>query len=161
MECLDDILLPEQKFDLVYAFGSIHHTVYPEGVFKQLVRYCHPGTELRVMLYSRWSWKVLVDIILKAGHGAFWRRRELVREYSEAQTGSPETYEYSFRGVRRLMRDFDVISIQKAHIFPYVIEKYVKHEYEREWYFRIMPKFIFNWLERRLGWHTLVVARMK
>jgi ubiquinone/menaquinone biosynthesis C-methylase UbiE len=152
--------LPLEQFDLVYAFGSIHHTPNPERVFEQIKRYCHADTEVRVMVYSRWSWKVIVDIILRKGHGAFWRWKELVREHSEAQTGSPETYDYSFEGIRKLMKGFQVVSLEKAHIFPYIVSKYVKHEYEREWYFKLMPKFLFSWLERQLGWHTLVVARL-
>ena len=150
--------LPPQTFDLIYSFGVIHHTPHPEKVFAQLKKYCGPQTELRVMLYSKWCWKVFW-IIAKYGKGAFWRASELVRTYSEAQTGCPVTYYYSFREIRELLRDFKIVELRKDHIFPYQIEKYIRYEYEREWYFRWMPKGLFRWLERRVGWHTLVVAR--
>lgn len=52
-------------------------------------------------------------------------------------------------------------SISKDHIFPYVIEKYVKHEYERVWYFRYLPAQVFRALERLAGWHMLIVAQAK
>ena len=122
------------------------------------MKYCGPYTEVRVMLYSSWSWKA-VWIVLKYGRCAFWRARELVREYSEAQEGSPITYVYSFNDVRRLMRDFHILEMKKEHIFPYAIEKYVDYQYQWVWYFRWMPRPLFRWLERRVGWHTLVVAR--
>ncbi len=151
-------VVPVENYDLIYSFGVIHHTPRPERVMEQVKLYCKPETEIRLMLYSKWSWKVLW-IILAYGKGAIWRSDELVREYSEAQTGSPVTYYYSFRGVRWLLRDYDVVDVHKDHIFPYRIDKYVKYEYQWVWYFRWLPTPWFAWLERRLGWHTLITAR--
>lgn len=153
-------VVPVEEYDLIYSFGVIHHTPQPEKVFEEIRKYCGRQTELRIMLYSEWSWKVFW-IIMMYGKGAFWKRDELVRKYSEAQTGCPVTFFYSFRDVRHLMRDFEICEIRKEHIFPFVIKKYIKYEYEWLWYFRWMPKAIFRWLERHLGWHTLVVAKIK
>lgn len=60
-----------------------------------------------------------------------------------------------------MLRDFTVTSITKDHIFPYVVENYVKHEYERVWYFRHLPAPVFRALERLAGWHMLIVAQAK
>jgi len=150
--------VPVETYDLIYSFGVIHHTPHPEKVLEELKQYCGPQTELRLMLYSKWSWKVLW-IVAGYGKGAFWRRDELVRTYSEAQTGSPVTFFYSPSDVRKLMSDYDVFSITKDHIFPYQIDKYVKYEYQWVWYFRWLPTPWFRWLERRLGWHTMIKAR--
>ncbi len=98
---------------------------------------------------------------MKYGKGAFWRADELVRCYSEAQTGCPVTYYYSFSDIKKLLRDFEIIEMRKDHIFPYKIDKYVNYEYEWVWYFRWMPKPFFRWLEKHFGWHTLIVARVK
>jgi SAM-dependent methyltransferase len=152
--------VPVEEYDLIYSFGVIHHTPHPEKVFDEIKKYCHKNTEVRAMLYSKWCWKVLW-IILTYGKGAFWKADELVRKYSEAQTGCPVTWYYSFRQVRKLLKDFKVMSISKDHIFPYVIDKYVRYQYQRTWHFRFLPKWLFRWLERRFGWHTLVVARQK
>lgn len=152
--------LPAEPYDLIYSFGVIHHTPHPENVFKEIKKYCTPETEIRVMLYSKWSWKVFW-IILTYGKGAFWRAYELIRTYSEAQTGCPVTYYYSFSGIKRLMEDYKIFEIRKDHIFPYKIDKYVKYEYERVWYFKYIPQWLFRRLEKTFGWHTLVAARLR
>lgn len=149
--------IPPEHYDLIYSFGAIHHTPHPEQVFEQLKQYCKPETELRIMLYTKWSWRMF-SIIVGRGKGAFWRADELVRTYSEAELGSPVTHYYSFEGVRRLMRDFNIVRMRKDHIFPYQVAKYVNYEYERVWYLRWMPLPLFRWLEHRLGWHTLIWA---
>jgi hypothetical protein len=71
------------------------------------------------------------------------------------------TFTYTFNELRLgLLEDFQITSLAKDHVFPYVIEKYVKYEYERMWYFRWMPPGLFRWFERQAGWHTLIVATL-
>lgn len=152
--------IPVEKYDLIYSFGAIHHTSHPEKVFEEIKKYCGPETEIRIMLYSKWSWKVLW-IILVYGKGAFWKVSRLVPKYSEAQTVCPITHYYSFKDIRHLMKDFEIIDMRKEHIFSYKIEKYKNYQYEKVWYFRYLPKFLFHWLERHFGWHTLIVAKIK
>lgn len=154
-------IVPRQHFDLVYSFGVIHHTPRPEQVIAHIrAHYMGPQSELRLMLYSKWCWKT-VWIVAGYGKGRFWRAPELIATHSEAQTGCPVTYTYSFKELRQgLLKDFAVTALDKDHVFPYVIDKYVKHEYERVWYFRWMPPSVFRWFERRAGWHTLIRATL-
>ena len=154
------LFLPKQKFDLIYAFGSVHHTGHPERVLQEIKQYCHAGTEIRLMLYARRSWRVL-EILLKEGRGKFWRLKELVQQHSEAQTGCPVTFSYTEKEVRDLLRDFEITSIQKDHIFPFVVSEYVKYQYKRKFLFRVMPQRMFKWMERHFGWHYLIVAKAR
>jgi hypothetical protein len=48
--------------------------------------------------------------------------------------------------------------MKQDHIFPYVVDKYVKYEYEVQPWFRAMPEAMFKALEAALGWHLCVRA---
>ena len=152
-------IVPVEPYDLIYSFGVIHHTPHPERVFEHIRRYAHGETTVKIMVYHRRSWKVLL-ILVQYGHGQFWRLPELVAKHSEAQTGCPITYTYTRRGGRKLLEDhgFRVTETCVDHIFPYRIADYVQYRYVREWYFRAMPRPLFRWLERRLGWHLCLTA---
>ena len=106
-------IIPIQHFDLVYAFGVLHHTPNPYLVVEQIRRYMHSESELRLTMHSKWSWNTAA-IVLRYGKGRFWKAADLVAEYSEAQTGCPVTYTYSASDIRhQLLRDFKVSSIRK------------------------------------------------
>lgn len=152
--------IPVESYDLIYSFGVIHHTPNPGKALLEIQKFCAPETELRIMLYSKWCWKIFW-IILSYGKGAFWKTGELVRAYAEAQTGCPIVYFYSFHDIRRLMKDYNIVEMRKEHIFPYKISPYVRYQYEKVWYFRWMPQWLFRRLERQFGWHTLIVAKPK
>jgi hypothetical protein len=51
------------------------------------------------------------------------------------------------------------VSAEQTHIFPYVVEKDVNYEYELQPWFKAIPPAMFAALERRLGWHMLIVGR--
>jgi 2-polyprenyl-3-methyl-5-hydroxy-6-metoxy-1,4-benzoquinol methylase len=152
--------VPVEAYDLVYSFGVIHHTPHPERVIEQIKKYVKPDTSIRIMVYNRWSWKVLW-IALVYGKGQFWKLDRLIAEYSEAQTGCPVTYSYSRQGGKKLLQDqgFQVAHTFVDHIFPYSIPEYVQYRYKKVWYFRWMPRFLFRSLERLFGWHLCLIAQ--
>lgn len=136
-----------EPFDLLYSFGVIHHTPRPEAVLADARRVIKKDGEFRLMLYAKDSWK---DIMIEAG-----------LDQPEAQSGCPIAFTYSQDEVRAMMKraGFEATHVEQAHIFPYVIEKYVKYEYEPQPWFKAMPKEMFEALERRLGWHMLITAK--
>ncbi|HEY0420750.1 MAG TPA: class I SAM-dependent methyltransferase [Acetobacteraceae bacterium] len=135
------------SFDLVYSFGVIHHTPDPAAVIRQARRAIRPDGEFRLMMYAKDSWK---DAMIEGGF-----------DQPEAQSGCPIAFTYTAAEMRALLRscDFAAVSIAQDHIFPYVVEKYIRHEYELQPWFAAMPREMFRTLERRFGWHMLVVAK--
>lgn len=152
--------VPVEPYDLVYSFGVIHHTPNPERVIEQMRHYVQPGSTISIMIYYRYSWKVLWILIIY-GKGRFWRLAELVAQHSEAETGCPVTYTFTRSKAKKLFRrhGFQVTEMWVDHIFPYRIPDYVQYRYVKVWYFRSMPQTLFRWLERRFGWHLCVKAQ--
>jgi 2-polyprenyl-3-methyl-5-hydroxy-6-metoxy-1,4-benzoquinol methylase len=151
--------VPVETYDLVYSFGVIHHTPHPERVIEELRKYVKPGGTVKIMVYNRWSWKVLW-ILFVYGKGQFWKLDRLIAEYSEAQTGCPVTYSYSRRHGRRLLEEhgFQVTETSVDHIFRYNIPEYVRYEYKVVWYLRWIPRPMFRLMERLFGWHLCLTA---
>jgi len=151
--------IDERNFDLIYSFGVLHHTPHPNLAFAQLRQLIAPTGELRMMVYHRWSWKSF-ELVLRSGKGRFWKFDEIVANESEAQFGCPVTYTYSPQAITNDLAtaDFAVSEVWKDHIFPYRISEYVRYEYRRRRVFELMPASVFRGLERRMGWHLMVVA---
>lgn len=157
-EQLPDFVRPE-PYDLVYSFGVIHHTPHPEAVISHLPKYMHQNSTFKIMVYNKFSWKV-AWICLKYGKGAFWKLDELVASHSEAQTGCPVTYTYTNAQLQRLLQGMVVSKTFVDHIFPYSIPEYVRYEYKKRWYFRILPDWFFHFLEHNFGWHRCAEAKL-
>ena len=80
----------------------------------------------------------------------------------EAQYGCPVAYTYTEDEVYGLLSNhFDVISIERDHIFPYQIEPYKEGKYVKQSWFDVMPEDMFKILEKKLGWHLLITAKLK
>lgn len=151
--------LPEKKYDLIFSFGVIHHSPHPDVIVEEAKKYLAPGGQFKVMVYYRYSWKVFW-ILARYGKFQFWKLSDLIARHSEAQTGCPVTYAYSRKSAAKLFENkgFKVKSIDIDHIFPYRIADYVQYRYVKVWYFRILPKSVFRFLEKKFGWHLCLTA---
>jgi ubiquinone/menaquinone biosynthesis C-methylase UbiE len=143
-----DQYLPAEQFDLVYSWGVIHHSPNPEQIIKQIAKFVKPDGTFKLMLYATNSWK---NFMIEAGF-----------DQPEAQYGCPIAYTYTNDEIRDLLSPaFEVVKIDQDHIFPYQIEPYKQGEYVRQPWFENMPTQIFRVLEKRLGWHLMITAKLK
>lgn len=154
-----DQAVPVEPYDLVYSFGVIHHTPHPDRAIEQIRRYMASDGELRIMVYSRVSYK-LFWIMEQEGIWDMGRIDELISRNSEAQTGCPVTYTYSFNDLRSLLGGFEILEMRKAHIFTWDVEAYKRYEYRKDPAWTDVTEQELAELESELGWHTLVRARL-
>jgi 2-polyprenyl-3-methyl-5-hydroxy-6-metoxy-1,4-benzoquinol methylase len=154
-----DRIVPVEVYDLVYSFGVIHHTPHPDRVIECIKKYMTPDSELRLMVYSKVSYK-LFWIMKEEGIWDMSRLDELIARNSEAQTGCPVTYMYTFNEVRSLLCDFEILEMRKAHIFTWDLGAYKRYEYKKDPAWAKVDDNQLAELEKELGWHTLVRARL-
>ena len=139
--------VPVETYDLIYSFGVIHHSPHPEKIISEIKKYMNKDSVLKIMLYATDSWK---NYMIEAG-----------LDQPEAQYGCPIANTYTKQEVVSLLYDYDVISIDQDHIFPYQIEPYKRGEYIKQPWFQSMPQEMFRSLEKNLGWHLLITAKLK
>ena len=139
--------VPVETYDLVYSFGVIHHSPHPEKIISEIKNYMNENSVLKIMLYAKDSWK---NYMIDAG-----------LDQPEAQYGCPIANTYTKEEVVELLDGYEVLSIEQDHIFPYQIEPYKQGEYLKQPWFAEMPDEMFGILEKKLGWHLLITAKLK
>ena len=159
IESLSDIV-PLQYFDLIYSFGVIHHTPNPEKVFSEISKYMGVETELRIMLYSKISYK-LFWVMMENGIKQMSDMETLIRSNAEAQYGCPVAYTYTFEDIQKMLGEYNinVNKIWKDHIFTWDIPNYKNNLYVKDKYWAGVDEKTFKEFEKELGWHTLVIAK--
>ena len=139
--------IPVETYDLIYSFGVIHHSPHPEKIISEIKKYMNEDSTLKIMLYAKDSWK---NYMIESG-----------LDQPEAQYGCPIANTYTKDDVVELLDGYDIISIEQDHIFPYQVEPYKRGEYIKQPWFESMPSEMFRSLEKNLGWHLLITAKLK
>ena len=139
--------VPAETYDLIYSFGVIHHSPYPEKIISEIKKYMNENSVLKIMLYAKDSWK---NYMIDGG-----------LDQPEAQYGCPIANTYTKQEVVELLDGYEVISIEQDHIFQYQVEPYKEGKYVKQPWFESMSDEMFRILEKNLGWHLLITAKLK
>ena len=141
-----DELLNGETFDLIYSFGVLHHTPSLDKALNGIRNLMNPNSIFKMMVYAENSWK---NAMISAG-----------LDQPEAQYGCPIANTYTRHQITETLNRsrFSVETIEQDHVFPYVVEEYIKYVYVREAWFQNMPPEVFRALEKNLGWHLLVTS---
>ena len=139
--------VPIKTYDLIYSFGVIHHSPNQEKIISEIKKYMNENSILKIMLYAKNSWK---NYMIEAG-----------LDQPEAQYGCPIVHTYTKSDIVDLLEGYDIISIEQDHIFPYQVEPYKRGKYIKQPWFESMPLEMFKSLEKNLGWHLLITAKLK
>ena len=139
--------VPIKTYDLIYSFGVIHHSPNPEKIISEIKKYMNENSILKIMLYAKNSWK---NYMIEAG-----------LDQPEAQYGCPIVHTYTKSDIVDLLEGYDIITIEQDHIFPYQVEPYKRGKYIKQPWFESMPLEMFKSLEKNLGWHLLITAKLK
>ena len=136
----------KQKFHLIYSFGVLHHTENMQKAFNRIHEISDKNTEIKIMLYAKNSYK---KFMLDDSDYRY-----------EAQKGCPVVYTVDDRDVGNLIKNkFKIIKKYQDFIFPYKISPYKKNKYVKIDHFNVMPKKIFNLLQKNIGEHMMLVLK--
>jgi len=137
-----------KKFDLIYSFGVLHHTPSIVKALSGIKKLAHENSTIKIMIYAKNSWK---QEMINAG-----------LDQPEAQYGCPIANSYSKEEITNLLisSGLSPVSLEQAHIFPYMVEPYKNYEYIKQPWFENMPDDVFGVIEKSFGWHLLINARL-
>jgi ubiquinone/menaquinone biosynthesis C-methylase UbiE len=151
----------DEAFDLVYAWGVLHHTPDPPLALRECFRVLKPGGALKAMIYHSRAWTNLMLWMWYAGfRGRFAKPlREVVFEHLE----SPGTRVYSIPEARRLIeaagfRDVRLASrLGPSDLLAVVPSIRHRHPLKRlVW--RLYPRALVRAAGDRFGLYLLVTA---
>ncbi|MBD2015737.1 class I SAM-dependent methyltransferase [Microcoleus sp. FACHB-53] len=112
----------DESFDLVYAFGVLHHTPNTEAAIREIYRVLRPEGTAIIGLYHRYSYFMLWVLIWKGLIlGGLWRKgwRQLLSEIEyrrDLDSAMPLVKVYSRRQAKTLFSQFSRVEVTRCHV---------------------------------------------
>jgi ubiquinone/menaquinone biosynthesis C-methylase UbiE len=146
---------PDERFDVVYSNGVLHHTPDTAGAIREVHRVLRPGGTAKVMLYHRNSWNYWLDIVLRRGvlRADFLRGRSVAEimsrfvEFSD-HDARPLVKVYSRKQARKLFRLFKDVRVE--------VEQLTRAELR--FLSPLVSESMLQKLRKRIGWNIIITA---
>jgi ubiquinone/menaquinone biosynthesis C-methylase UbiE len=144
----------DERFDVVYSFGVIHHTPNTEQAAREIHRVLKRGGKAIVMVYHRASLYYWGGIVLKRGllGGQLLNASpaELMSRYVEhtETDGRPLVKAYTRGEVREMFSRFSACRIEVNQLT----------RQELGLLGRWLPESVLQWLARHFGWNLIITA---
>jgi SAM-dependent methyltransferase len=146
-------------FDVVYAWGVIHHSPDTQKAIDEIHRVLRPSGVARIMIYHRWS---LVGYMLWLRYALLRLRpwRTLSEIYAE-HLESPGTKAYSVAEARRMFAAFDDVTIDTVLTHGDLLDSGVGQRH-RGWLLslarRLWPRSLLRRFATKHGLFMLITA---
>jgi SAM-dependent methyltransferase len=118
----ESIPYPDNSFDLIAAWGVLHHAADDARCYAEVHRVLKPGGRMFLMLYRRGGVKYCYQNIFRKGvlgGGLFRHRfnvdafiRSVTDKYSEESPGAPVSRHYTELELRRLLSHFSRVDLR-------------------------------------------------
>ncbi len=131
----ENICFSDQTFGCVYSLGVLHHTPDTQKAIKEIYRVLIPGGRAVIMLYNKLSLNNFTHWITRRGF-----------ENAKGQTDAPVTQRFTIREILAMCSNFHSCNISVEYLFGAGWGKF----------YDFMPKHIYRFLSRRIGWHLVV-----
>lgn len=115
----ENLKFKDNSFDLIFSFGTIHHTPNMQKAIGEVHRVLKPEGKAVIMLYAR-GWKhyfkrVFVHGLCK-GEAFKYGLKECINKNTEVQGNSPLTYVLKKRDIAKLFDKFGELEIKKYRL---------------------------------------------
>ncbi len=152
----------DQSFDLVYAYGVIHHSPDTEQCLREIFRVLNKGGTAKIMVYSTFS---MTGLMLWVRHGLlvgrpFRSQRDIIYDHLE----SPGTKSFSpeeFKGILE-KHGFENVSIRKQLCVGDLLDMPQSRKYQGSLYgliWKLYPRWLIRLFGNRFGLFLLCEAR--
>ena len=145
----------DERFDVVYSNGVLHHTPDTAGAIREIHRVLRPGGQACVMLYHRGSFAYWVNIMLRYGvlNAELFRGLtpgEIMSRHVEISENDarPLVKVYSRKQARELFSMFKEVKIQ--------VEQLTREELR--FIGRLIPDASLRRLGKLVGWNVIIKA---
>lgn len=143
----EDLPFQDNAFDLVYAWGVLHHTPDTLRAVREMIRVCKKGGEIFAMLYHRHS---LVALQVWLRYGLLRGRplaslRRLIAEHME----SCGTRAFTRKEAVQLFSGLEEMRLRT------IVTRYDLRIGRR----RFLPRFFSRWIPSSWGWFLVVRAK--